>query len=99
MCVRIAEPDEKIRLNVFKCLDILLKITAVYKGTFTESYINESEFIGKIMSNNNPESCIQLLEVVLQIFYDKFIFQVSTFSGHAKNISSSRYTNILQMSD
>lgn len=64
MCVRIAEPNEKTRLNVFKCLDILIKITAVYKGAFTESFINESEFINKIMSNNNSDSCKTLLEVL-----------------------------------
>lgn len=65
MCVRIAEPDEKTRLNVFKCLDILLKITAVYKGAFTESYINKSEFVDKIMLDNNSESCRKLLEVLV----------------------------------
>jgi len=64
MCVRIAEPDLKIRLNVFKCLDVLLKITAVYKGTFTESYINESEFMDKILYSNKPESYSKLLEVL-----------------------------------
>lgn len=77
MCVRIAEPDEKTRISVFKCLDILLKITAVYKGAFTESYINKSEFIDKIMFDNNSESCGKLLEVLLQIiykFYNKCIF-------------------------
>ncbi|XP_060857162.1 maestro heat-like repeat-containing protein family member 1 isoform X1 [Metopolophium dirhodum] len=67
MCVRIAEPDLKISLNVFKCLDVLLKITAVYKGTFTESYINESEFVDKILYSNKPESCRNLLEAIQKI--------------------------------
>lgn len=63
MCVRIAEPDEKTRQNVFKCLNILLRITAVYKGTFTENYINKTDFIDKIIYEDNPESCRKLLEV------------------------------------
>lgn len=70
MCIRIAEPDEKTRLNVFKCLEILLKITAVYKGIFSESYIKKNDFIDKIMSDNNQESCRKLLEVLLKIFYN-----------------------------
>lgn len=65
MCVRIAEPDEKTRLNVFKCLDILLKITAIYKGAFTKSYINQSDYIDKMMCDNNPESYRKLLEVFI----------------------------------
>lgn len=63
MCVRIAEPDEKTRQNVFKCLNVLLRITAVYKGTLTETYINKTDFIDKIMFEDNPESCRKLLEV------------------------------------
>lgn len=63
MCVRIAEPDEKIRLHVFECLNILLKITAIYKGAFTESYINKPEFNDGIVRDNSPESCKQVLEV------------------------------------
>lgn len=66
MCVRIAEPDEKIRLNVFKCLNILLKITAIYKGAFTESYINKPEFKNGIVCDNSPESCRKILEVFVQ---------------------------------
>lgn len=65
MCIRIAEPNKTTRLHVFKCLDILIKITAVYKGAFTESYINKSEFIDKIMTDNSSESCGRLLEVLL----------------------------------
>lgn len=74
MCVRIAEPDEKTRLNVFKCLDILLKITAIYKGAFTESYINQSDYIDKMMFDNNTESCRKLLEVLLQVIDDEKFF-------------------------
>jgi len=63
MCVRIAEPDEKTRLNVFKCLDILLKITAVYKGAITENYVNKSDFIEEILSDDSLKSCSNLLKV------------------------------------
>lgn len=75
MCARIAEPHDNTRMNVLKCLDILLKITAVYKGAFTEnSYISKSEFVHKMMSNNNPESCRKLLEVIIEILNDTFFY-------------------------
>ncbi|VVC45111.1 Armadillo-type fold,Armadillo-like helical [Cinara cedri] len=68
MCVRIAEPDKKTRINVLKCLDILLKITAVYKGSLSKnSYISKSEFVDKMMTDNSPESCQKLLEAMQQI--------------------------------
>lgn len=68
MCVRMAEPDENTRQNVFKCFDVLLKITAVYKGAFSESYINKSDFIDKIMFDDNPESCKKIMEVLFKYF-------------------------------
>lgn len=86
----MAEPDEKIKQNVFKCLDILLKITAVYKGAFSESYINKSDFIDKIMLDNNPESCKKIVEVLFKMFCIGFIFCIRLFFlGHFKNISAS----------
>jgi len=84
MCVRIAEPDLKIRLNVFKCLDVLLKITAVYKGTFTESYINEAEFMDKILYSNNPESCRKLLEVLYKYSIINTFFNCKFFRPYKK---------------
>ncbi|XP_050426216.1 maestro heat-like repeat-containing protein family member 1 [Adelges cooleyi] len=67
MCIRMGDPDEKTRLNVYKTLDILLRITAIYKGTFTESFIKESEFIDKIMSDHSTESYKLLLEAMQKI--------------------------------
>lgn len=65
MCVRIAEPDEKTRQNTFKCLDILLKTTFVYKGVCADDYVNKLDFSVQVISDNNPESCRKLLEVLL----------------------------------
>jgi len=70
----MAEPDEKLRQNVFKCLDILLKITTVNKGALSESYINKSDFIDNIMFDNDPESCRKIIEVLLKMFCIGFIF-------------------------
>lgn len=64
MCVRIAEPDKKTRLIIFECLDILLKITYVYKGVNADNYVNKVDFSVQIISDNNPDSCRKLLEVL-----------------------------------
>ncbi|XP_050527458.1 maestro heat-like repeat-containing protein family member 1 isoform X2 [Daktulosphaira vitifoliae] len=67
LCIRLGDPDEKIRINISKCLEVSLKITAVYKGTFTEIYIKDSKFIDKIMSENNPNSYDMLFETIKKI--------------------------------